>query len=302
MIYDVVGLGQCCIDYLGVVGQYPDINKKEEVSNLTIQGGGPVATAMVTLSRLGASTAFIGKIADDEFGDLIKEGLADESVNIDHIVVEKGKRSQFAFIVIEKGTGKRTIYWSRATVTTFKPDDINRSVISAAKVLLLDGLMKEGTMVAAQYAREAGGTIVVDAGSVREGTLALVNLSDYFIASEDFAKQFSRDNSPKKTAMELLKLGAKTVIVTLGEKGSICVTPEKYFYQPAFKVKAVDTTGCGDVFHGAFIFGLLQKWDLHETMRFASATAALKCREIGGRTAIPDIKDVEAFLGNSNIP
>ncbi len=132
--------------------------------------------------------------------------------------------------------------------------------------------------------------------------LALVNLSDYFIASEDFVRQFSHGNDPKAAAIELLDLGAKTVIVTLGEKGSICVTPGRYFYQPAFMVKAVDTTGCGDVFHGAFIFGLLQNWDLHETIRFASATAALKCREIGGRTAIPDLREVEEFLESDNLP
>ena len=300
MNYDVVGLGQCCIDYLGVVEQYPDINEKEEVSNLTVQGGGPVATAMVTLSRLGAPTAFIGKISDDYFGSLIKNSLTSEFVNIDHIIVEKGKRSQFAFIVIEKETGKRTVLWSRSTVTPLRADEINRDVINTAKVLLLDGLMKDGSVVAAEYAREVGATVVVDAGSMREGTMALVNLSDYFIASNDFARQFSRADDPKAAAMELLDLGAKTVIVTLGEKGSICVTPERYFYQPAFKIKAVDTTGCGDVFHGAFIFGLLQKLDLNETMRFASATAALKCREIGGRAAIPDIREVEEFLENDN--
>jgi len=294
--YDVVGLGQCCIDYLGVVEHYPDVNEKEEVNNLTIQGGGPVATAMVTLSRLGASTAFIGKISDDYFGGLIKDGLTSEFVNIDHIIVEKDKRSQFAFIVIEKDTGKRTVLWSRATVTPLRADELNRNVISTANVLLLDGLEKEGSMAAAEYARGAGVTIVVDAGSMREGALALVNLSDYFIASEDFARQFSHGNDPKAAAMELLGLGAKTVIITLGEKGSICVSPESYFYQPAFKVKAVDTTGCGDVFHGAFILGLLRKWDLRETIRFASAAAALKCREIGGRTAIPDLREVEEFL------
>jgi ribokinase len=169
-------------------------------------------------------------------------------------------------------------------------------VINTAKVLLLDGLEKEGSMAAAEYAREAGVMIVIDAGSMREGALALVNLSDYFIASEDFARQFSHGNDPKAAALELLGLGAKTVIITLGEKGSICVSPESYFYQPAFKVKAVDTTGCGDVFHGAFLLGLLRKWDLRETIRFASAAAALKCREIGGRTAIPDLREVEEFL------
>ncbi|MCP4253093.1 MAG: sugar kinase [Candidatus Scalindua sp.] len=296
MNYDVVGLGQCCIDYLGTVENYPDINNKEEVNNLTVQGGGPVATAMVALSRLGASTSFIGKISDDYFGDLIKNSLTSEFVNIDNIVIESKKRSQFAFIVIEKETGKRTVLWSRATVTPLGPEEINIDVIKKAKIILLDGLEKEGSIAAAEYARDAGVTVVVDAGSMRDGTLALVNLSDYFIASEDFAKQFSSTSDPKAVAIELLGLGAKTVIVTLGENGSICVTPEKYFYQPAFKVNVVDTTGCGDVFHGAFIFGLLQKWDLNESVRFASATAALKCREIGGRTAIPDLRDVEEFM------
>ena len=301
MNYDVVGLGQCCVDYLGVVGQYPNINEKEEVKDLTIQGGGPVATAMVTLSRLGARTAFIGKISDDYFGDLIKESLSSEFVNIDNIVVEKGKISQFAFIAIEKETAKRTIFWSKATVTPLRPDEVNRNLISTTRVLHLDGLMKESSLEAAKYARNAGVTVVVDAGNMREGSFELMKMSDYFIASEDFARQYYNGNNPKAAALELLELGAKSVIITLGEKGSISVSKKSYFYQPAFKVKAVDTTGCGDVFHGAFIFGVLQRWDLNNTMRFASATAALKCRNVGGRTAIPDLREVEVFLEEENI-
>ena len=158
---------------------------------------GPVATAMVTLSRLGATTTFIGKISDDYFGGLIKDGLTSESVNIDHIVVENGKRSQFAFIVIEKKTGKRTVLWSRATVTPLSVDEINKNVISTAKVLLLDGLMLESSLEAAKCARDAGVIVVVDAGSMREGPLELVKIADYFIASEDFARQYYNGNDPK---------------------------------------------------------------------------------------------------------
>ena len=298
--YDVVGLGQCCVDYLALVEQYPDINEKREVNSLTIQGGGPVATAMVTLSRLGASTSFIGKISDDYFGTLIQDSLTGEHVNIDHIVVEKGGRSQVSFIVIEKETGKRTIFWSRPTVTPLSPDEINKDIIRNASVLHLDELMIEGSLEAARCAKDAGVTVVVDAGSLREGSLELIKMADYFITSEDFAKQYYKSYDPKAAAMELLKLGSEVVVVTLGDKGSITVSKESYFYQPAFKIKAVDTTGCGDVFHGAFIFGLIQRWDLKETIRFASATAALKCRNIGGRTSIPDLREVEEFLENEN--
>ena len=298
--YDVVGLGQCCVDYLAIVEQYPDINEKREVNSLTIQGGGPVATAMVTLSRLGASTSFIGKISDDYFGTLIQDSLTGENVNIDHIVVEKDGRSQVSFIVIEKETGKRTIFWSRPTVTPLSPDEINKDIIRNASVLHLDELMIEGSLEAARCAKDAGVTVVVDAGSLREGSLELIKMADYFITSEDFAKQYYNSYDPKAAAMELLKLGSRAVVVTLGDKGSITVSKESYFYQPAFKIKAVDTTGCGDVFHGAFIFGLIQRWDLKETIRFASATAALKCRNIGGRTSIPDLREVEDFLENEN--
>ncbi len=300
MKYDVVGLGQCCVDYLAVVEKYPNVNEKREVNKLTIQGGGPVATAMVTLSRLGASTSFIGKISDDYFGTLIQDSLTGENVSIDNIVVEKGGRSQVSFIVVEKETGNRTIFWSKPTVTPLKPGEINKDIIRDARIIHLDELMIEGSLEAARCAKDAGVTVVVDAGSLREGSLELIKLADYVITSEDFAKQYYNSHDPKAVAMELLKLGSRAVVITLGDKGSITVSKESYFYQPAFKIKAVDTTGCGDVFHGAFIFGLLRRWDLKETIRFASATAALKCRNIGGRTSIPDLREVEEFLENEN--
>jgi len=298
--YDVVGLGQCCVDYLGIVEEYPEINKKREVSDLVIQGGGPVATALVTLSRLGIPTSFIGKISDDYFGNLIQDSLLKEGVNIDHIVVEKGRRSQFAFIPIEKETGERTIFWSKATVSPLRSEQVNDSLIRQARVLHLDALMIESSLDAAKCARDAGVLVVVDAGSLREGSLELARLTDYYIASEDFVSQYYHRDAPVEAARELLKLGPKVVVVTLGEKGSVMVTEKECFHQPAYKVKVVDTTGCGDVFHGAFIYGILQDWALNKSVIFASATAALKCRSIGGRTAIPTLQEVEKFLRNNS--
>jgi sugar/nucleoside kinase (ribokinase family) len=155
--------------------------------------------------------------------------LTSEFVNIDNIIVEKDKRSQFAFIAIEKETGKRTIFWSKATVTPLRTDEVNRNLISTTRVLHLDGLMKESSMEAAKCARDAGVLVVVDAGSMREGALELIKMSDYFIVSEDFARQHYNGNDPKAAAMDLLELGAGVVIVTLGEKGSI-VFPGKVIF------------------------------------------------------------------------
>lgn len=298
MRYDVVGLGQCSVDYLGRVETYPGVNMKIELADLTIQGGGPVATALVTLSRLGISPSFIGKISDDYFGNLIQDGLREERVNIDHLIVEKGKRSQCAFIPIEKKSGERTIFWSKATVSPLSPEEVNKDVIRRARVLHLDERMIEGALSAAKCARDAGVLVVVDAGSFREGSLQVAGLADYYIASEDFVRQFYQRDAAEEAARELLKLGPKAVIVTFGDKGSLTVTNRGFFYLPAFQVKAVDTTGCGDVFHGAFIYCLLQNWELKKSVQFASATAALKCRSVGGRTAIPNLQEVNEFLEN----
>lgn len=284
MRYEVVGFGQCCVDYLGRVEGYPGINMKREVSGLTMQGGGPVATALVALSRLGITTSFIGKISDDYFGNFITKGLREEGVNTDHIVIEKGKRSQFAFIPIEKRSGERTIFWSRATVSPFNPEEVNKDLISSARLLHLDELMIEGSLEAAQCARCAGVSVVVDAGSYREGSLQVVALADYYITSEDFVSQYSQtdvtEEVVRNVARELLRLGPKVVIVTLGAQGSLTVTKNECFFLPAFQVDVVDTTGCGDVFHGAFIYGILQNWELKRSVQFASATAALKCKAL----------------------
>ncbi|MCP5004135.1 MAG: sugar kinase [Planctomycetes bacterium] len=299
MRYEVVGLGQCSVDYLGRVDGYPSVNMKREVADFTIQGGGPVATALVTLSRLGISTSFIGKISDDYFGNLIQENFREEGVNIDHIVVEQGKRSQFAFIPIEKGTGERTIFCSRPTVSPLSPEEVNKDLIRRARVLHLDELMLEGSLDAAKCARDAGVLVVVDAGSFREGSIRVAGLADYYITSEDFVCQFFHSGAAEEAARELLKLGPRVVVVTLGCKGSLTVTDSESFYLPAFQVKVVDTTGCGDVFHGAFIYGILQNWKLKRVVKFASATAALKCRQIGGRAAIPNLQEVSGFLENA---
>lgn len=298
--FSVVGLGQCALDVLGTVPEYPAVDQKAELAQCLVQGGGPVATALVTLTRLGERTAFIGRVGDDDFGRRIRAGLEVEGVDCRGLRTDPGRGSQFAFIAVEAKTGKRTIFWTRGSARNLRPTEIDARLIRQARVLHLDGLQAGASLAAARIARENGVITVLDGGTFREGTDELLPCIDHLVVSEKFALQVAAGGEPRHALEKLLRRGARAVTVTLGEKGSHTLAWDGgEFHQPAFPVAAVDTTGCGDVFHGGYIFGLLQGWPLRRTVRFAAACAALKARAPGGRTGIPSLAEVEGFLADN---
>ncbi|MBF0487492.1 MAG: sugar kinase [Nitrospirae bacterium] len=283
----VAGLGQCSLDYLTFVDMFPVEDKKCEVSPWVIEGGGPVATALVVLNRLGVKTRFIGIVGDDEVGVKIKNGLIAEGVDISHMLTETGGSSQTACIIINRTTASRTILWSRAS-----RDDCNiaESFLNGANILHLDGLMQEASINAAQMAKALGVPVMLDAGSVRERTRELLPLCDYVVCSEEFSKKYA--SSHEETLRRLTGLGVRFACVTLGSDGSLTMAPDGHiFYHPAYDIEAVDTTGAGDVFHGGCIYGILNGWPHEKTIRFATATAAMKCLRTGGRAGIPRSSD-----------
>jgi len=286
----VYGLGQCALDYIGKIDAYPPPDVKCEFSDMVIQGGGPVATALVALARWGLSCVFAGVLGDDLFSSMIKASLDGEGIDTSGVLVRKGFDSQFAFIVAEPGSGRRTIFWRRPTGPPPSPDEINYSIISRAKVVLTDGLFLEAALAACTAARKAGGHVVVDAGSLREGMLDLARLSDYFIASETFATALVGDDKPMEACKRLAELGPRVVGVTLGPRGYVALAQGKVIKKSAYPVEAIDTTGCGDVFHAGFIYGLIQGWDIEKSLDFAAWAAAMVSRKLGGRAGIPSLK------------
>ena len=294
---EVVGIGQACIDYLGTIDKYPPEDVKVELTNLQMQCGGPAATAMVTLSRLGIKTSFIGSISDDDFGKKILQGLHSEDIDTTHLKITPGFTSQFAFIAITKKTAKRSIFWRRGNVPFLTSQDIKLGDFPDIKVLHLDSLMIEADIEAAIQAKKMGIKIVLDAGTMRKGIIRLLPYVDIIVASEFFAKPIVKgDITPEKSINALKKFCKGNIIITLGEKGSMGSFDGEIIHQKAFSVKAIDTTGAGDVYHGAYIYGLLQGWKMRECMRFASAVSAIKCRMIGAWNGIPIIEEVKKFL------
>jgi sulfofructose kinase len=299
-IFDVVGLGQCSLDFLGTVSDYPEVDQKAELGDFLVQGGGPVATALVTLSRLGVSAAFAGRVGGDDFGGKIREGLIAEGVDCSALAIDPDGSSQIAFIVVEPRRASRNIFWTRGSARPLLEGEIPRHLIASARVLHLDGLQREASLAAARFARERGVVTVLDGGSWREGTAELLPYIDHLVVSEKFARHISHE--PPQALESLLRFGGRAATVTMGEKGSFTLSAGGEFFQGAFPITAVDTTGCGDVFHGGYIFGLLRGWSLQRTVAFAAACAALKTRSVGGRTAIPNLKEAEAFLAGAGLP
>jgi len=299
-MFDVIGLGACAFDFLGIVPFYPSLDERVRMLELHRQGGGEAATALVTLSRLGVRTSFVGKIGDDETGRFILDEFEKEKVDTSHIVIERGGSSILAFCVIDKKTGKRTILWHKR-MKPLLPGELDKEFMLSANVLHLDQHEPEAAIAAAHWFREAGSKVVLDIDKVDSRLERIVGLVDVLICSEVFAKSFGRENDYFDAAEKIASLGPKTIVITLGEKGCLCKSVTTVFLQRAFEVDVVDTTGSGDVFHGAFIYGILQDWSLRKIAEFSNAVAAMKCTRVGGRAGIPSRTQVDRFLENAKL-
>ncbi len=291
---DIIGIGQVCVDYLGRVRYYPDVEGRVELEEATIRSGGPTATALLVLARFGMNAAIVGKVGNDYFGEMAIQDLKKEGIDTSFLIKEKGKRTQVSFIPIEKESGRRTVFWSRGTITPIRPGDIKKKLIAQSRAIHFDELFVEAVVEAAQIANKSGILVSMDAGNYEDGIEELKGKVDLFIASESFMKEYSGEENPSKGINKLKEFGAKVTTVTLGSKGSVTIYNNELINIPAYPVRAIDTTGAGDVFHGAFLYGWLNSWDIRQTLRFASAAAAMNCLSLGAHGGIPK-KPEEVF-------
>ncbi len=294
--FDCLGFGICALDYLSILDPYPGLDEKVDVVVSSVQGGGPVPTAMATMAKLGAEVAFVGKIGDDYEGMVIRSELEKFGVDVDYLLIDEKVKSLKAFIWVDKNNGKRTVALDKTRMKPVKPKEISFLKDIYFRYLHLDGRDIDASIFLAKKAKKDGSEVILDLGSLRENIEELFPLVDYLVVSREFAYDYTHLEDLSQACSELKKIGFKCVVVTLSEKGCLWTDENKVNYFPGFKIEVVDTTGAGDVFHGAFIFGLLKKWKMGEIIEFASACAALKCRKLGGREGIPSLKEVKDFL------
>jgi len=197
---------------------------------------------------------------------------------------------------VEKGTGKRTIFWGRPDASPFPASDIPENFLNDVDALHLDGLFLEASLHLAREAKERQIPVVLDAGSLRPGMLDLIRYTDHLITAENFIVQYLPETSLAYRLARLKEMGPQVVTVTLGRGGSVSLWEDIPYRLPALEVQVTDTTGAGDVFHGAYIYGLLQGCSPPERIRWATVAAGLSCRSLGGRSGIPSRTEVEDRL------
>lgn len=295
--FDGVALGLNAVDHLIVVPHYPEFNSKIPYQSHTLAPGGQSATAMVTLARLGLSARYIGKVGSDEEGRFQISSLASEGVDTAGIIVVEGAESQNAFIIIDQATGERTILWRRDERLTIREEEVDERAVTAGRVLHIDGHDVAASIASARFARRAGIPVVLDIDNVYAGAEDLLPLVDFLISSSSFPERVTGERDIAEALKRLHEdYGSLMVAATLGSDGALGYIHDQYVHSPAFKVECRDTTGAGDAFHGGFIYGLLKGFSVEETLKFANAVAALKCRAVGARTALPRIDEVNSLL------
>jgi len=292
-MFDCIGMGFHCVDLLMRITEVPSFreHRSTRVLNFDMQGGGPVSTGLVTMARLGAKVGYLGKVGDDYWGDFIIKEYRKYGVDISQLVVEKGKTSPCVVVLVEATTGERVFLVLPSNLPSLRLNRTHKKYIASSKLLFLAGWGRS-IVEAAKIAKSNGIPVFIDGLATGE----LKGLVDIAICSEEYAYAATHTRDPIEALKKLSMDGYKIVGVTLGSKGSVFEIDGKMFRQDAFKVKVIDTTGAGDVFHGAFGFGFLQGWDIEKTIEFASAVSALKCTKLGGRAGIPTFDETLDFL------
>ena len=303
---DVIGLGVSPLDIVTLVDHFPAQEEVQPALDMAVQGGGPVATAIVTLARLGAKTAMLDVIGDDWRGALIKEEFRKEGVCTNYLKQSPGCVSPCATVLVSRQAGgARSIVYYAGTAPEFSPADLPRHVIESASFLHVNGRHWEACLQACRWARETGVQVSFDGGAhrYRPEIRRLVPLTDICIVARDFAEKYTQATDMRQAAEILLQEGPQLVAITDGTRGSWVYPREgRPFHQPAYLLPdVVDTTGCGDSYHGAFLFGLLKGWGLEKAASLASAVAALNSQHLGGRGGLPTLEQVEAFWASSSL-
>ena len=297
--WDVLGLGCVAVDDLHYVPVYPPPDSKVRVRRREKQGGGLTGTALVAAARLGARCAFAGVLGDDEDSRFVEDNFRREGVDTSPLVRRPGARPICSTIIVDEGGHTRTIFFDLTGSTGADPDAPPAEVIRASRVLFVDHYGVEGMARAARIARAAGRCVVADLErDEHPGFEALLELVDHLIVSRAFAARRTGTEDPAAAARHLWAEGRSVVVVTCGDEGAwfLEAGAAAPAHQPAFRVEVVDTTGCGDVFHGAYAAALARGLDLQGRVRFASAAAALKATRAGAQAGIPTRAAVEEFI------
>lgn len=295
-LYDCTGIGLATYDFTLEVATYPAVNTKHTALHSAGGGGGPVPTAAVTMARLGSSVALVTTLGEDYLGRRILAEIKSYGIDISGIRLDAQAETLHSHILVEAGTGKRTVVQNTGDLPEIQSGQVPEPLIRYTRSVTLDSRPSPAIISLAERAKKRGARIMLDAGSVHEHTEQLLPLVDYLIVSASFVEDYFGHADYGRACKVLIDRGAVISGVTLGADGSILCNGKQLICMPAFPVKAVDTTGAGDMYHGALLYGILKGWPLEALGQFAGAVAAIGIQQFGSGTRIPTLHEVTLFL------
>ena len=308
--YDIIGLATPGQDLVIELEEMPRA-VSSKMYDCCFQGGGWVATALCAAGNLGMRASFCGVIGDDILGKMIADDFQYNNVDTSHLIVEKGKRSNFCLCITERAKKSKTLISRPGECREVEPSDIDEAYIRSARMLHV-GFVNEGIRKAADIIHAAEGKVSVDAAYYKPYVYENYDIFDIFIGSEYYfnglLEELGKDTTVPLSTQEKFEVmrhvqrkGPEIVIFTFGAEGCMGIYGENAFALPAMDVPVVDTTGAGDVFHGAFDAAYLKGMDVVSAAEYATGVSSIKCTQMGGRAGIPDTETLSRFLKTGEI-
>jgi sulfofructose kinase len=292
---DVVGIGINATDTIVRLPYFPVLDSKVEVLSVDVRPGGQVASAIVACRRWGLAARYAGKIGDDAAGQLQIDEMKREGVDA-HWIVARDSKSQSSYILVDEQSGERTVLWKRDASIALCPEDLRREWLAGTAALLIDGHDTDAAAQAARWAHDEQIPVVGDFDNKYPGVEVLLEFVDIPITSKDFPGRLTGETDLLKSLPVIFRrFRCRLTAATLGRLGVIAWDGKKFLQVPGFRVSAVDTTGAGDIFHGAFLYGLIRNWSLKEVLEFSCAAAALSCTASGARGYIAALDEIATF-------
>lgn len=298
--YDLLGFGVAAADELIELDELPPPDVKVDLRSHETQCGGICVNALVAASRLGLRCHYVGTLGGNELSDIVRQGMDAEDVTYTPPIDDPGAGPSHAFIMIDRSTGTRTILMDKSRVREMSIDDLPDSLLRSTRTLYVDAWRMTAGLPAVQAARRLGVQVIADFEEYEPERVAeLLPFVDHLILPHAYAKLLTKLDDPKESVLALAEVPRVCTAVTCGIDGCHYVcgdSPRELLHQPAFIVEVVDSTGCGDAFHGAYITAVLEGRRIPESISFAAAAAALSARAIGAQAGLPNREEVENLL------
>ena len=293
---DICGVGLNATDTILELPHFPAADSKLSCNSVSVMPGGQVASALVACRRWGLTARYVGSVGDDAASEMQESEF--RSCHIEaHLIRHRKCTSLHSYVLLDSRSGERTILSHHDPHLALRPSQLKREWISNSRLLLVDGHDTEAATAAAKWARESQITVVADIDARYPGVEVLLEHTDYLVSSQDFPKRFTKNSDLLQALREISRrFGCHVTGATLGSLGAVAWDGIRFHYSPGFSVRAVDTTGAGDVFHAGVAYGILKGWDISRILEFSNAAAALNCTALGARGGIKSLAAIRNLI------